>query len=69
MVILEIGFLLQILQSEMNALSTCNECVAKSTQLVENTSADYTNSAFLAETQSACLRYYIQKNIVNNIIL
>lgn len=48
--------MLSLLESELNAIRVSNESLDQSYRLVESTSADITNKAFLAEPQSACLR-------------
>ena len=48
--------MLSLLESEINANQVSNEALDKSYRLVETTSADFTNQAFMAEPQSACLR-------------
>ncbi len=53
-----VGFVLSLLQSEINAIQMSSESIEKSLLLVESTSADFTNTTFLTEPQSACLRSF-----------
>ncbi|XP_054163435.1 protein nervous wreck-like [Oppia nitens] len=50
------GFMLSLLESEINAIQLTNESLDKAYRLINSSSADFTNKAFMAEQQSACLR-------------
>lgn len=49
-------FILSVLKSDMNSVMVHFEAVKKSTSLVESTSADITNHAFLTDPASNCIR-------------
>ncbi|RWS17284.1 SH3 domain containing protein 5-like protein [Dinothrombium tinctorium] len=54
------GFVNSLLQGEINSINIASETMEKLSQLLDATSGDITNSAFLSEPTSACLRETLQ---------
>lgn len=49
-------FMLTLVEKETNALRSLTEGMTKANDLMQSSSHDFTNSAFLSEANTACLR-------------